>query len=94
MSTIRSYELLGEASFDLMGRTLRINTDITEECLVRYQHGIENHIIGRIVDTLYEELMPVLRERVLQTLSAERLAEILTGEISMAIKDALNPGKK
>ena len=77
-----------------LSRNMRISLDIAEDEIRRMQSGVENHIIRRVVDTLYAELMPVLREQVLQKLSAERLAEILTGEISLAIKGALNSGKE
>jgi hypothetical protein len=54
-----------------------------------FQGAIKDHIIRRVVDTLYAELLPVMRERVKESLDAAQIAQCIQGEISMAIHNAL-----
>jgi hypothetical protein len=71
------------------GHTLNIITRIPEEELLDMASAAKNHLTRRWVDTLYAELLPVIRARVLLSLNALEIAKAIEGEIQMAIHDAL-----
>lgn len=61
---------------------------ISQSELATMQSSIQTFLVRRLVDTLYAELLPVMRERVGKSLDALAIARCIEGEIANAVHDA------
>ena len=77
-----------ENRYQAMNQTLETKITVTARELEQMADGVQAHLTRRIVDGLFAELMPKMRAAILESLSPEYLATIVTGELSLAIKGA------
>lgn len=76
-------------SRDNQRRGLNINAFISDEAVAGMGERIKAHLTQQLINTLYAELLPVMREKVGAALNAHVLARAIEGEVQMAIHAAL-----
>ena len=66
---------------------LRITATVSNQELSAMGAHANDFITRRIVDAVYAELLPVVRDAILKSLDSHKLAQIVEGELALAIKE-------
>lgn len=72
---------------------LKVVARVTERDIHQYRDQIMQFILRRFVDTLYEEMLPHVREAVLQAFEPAEIAKHIEAEMKMALTAALRGDK-
>ena len=77
--------------YDASRQSLVTRMEVTARELDHMLGHVTDHLTRRLVDQLYAELLPVVRDAVLKSLDTARLAACVEGELQLALRNALNP---